>query len=55
LTERYRELTTPLPRSEEMAADISTSRLVVLEDCGHMATLERPAEVSAELRRWLST
>lgn len=49
------DLTTPLARSQEMAADISTSRLVVLEDCGHMAPLERPAEVSAELRRWLST
>jgi pimeloyl-ACP methyl ester carboxylesterase len=48
------DLTTPLVRSEEMAADISTSRLVVLEECGHMAPLERPAEVTAELRRWLT-
>jgi len=47
------DLTTPLVRSEEMAADIATSRLVVLEDCGHMAPLERPAEVTAALRRWL--
>ncbi len=45
---------TPLARSEEMAADIATSRLVVLEDCGHMSPLEKPAEVSAALRRWLS-
>jgi pimeloyl-ACP methyl ester carboxylesterase len=48
------DLTTPLVRSEEMAADISRSRLVVLEECGHMAPLERPAEVTAALRRWLS-
>jgi len=48
------DLTTPLVRSEEMAADIATSRLVVLEDCGHMGPLERPAEVTAALRRWLS-
>jgi pimeloyl-ACP methyl ester carboxylesterase len=48
------DLTTPLVRSEEMAADIATSRLVVLEECGHMGPLERPAEVSAALRRWLS-
>ena len=41
------DLTTPLVRSEEMAADISTSRLVVLEECGHMRPLERPAEVTA--------
>ena len=45
---------TPLPRSEEMAADIATSRLVVLEDCGHMSPLEKPAEVTAALRRWLT-
>jgi pimeloyl-ACP methyl ester carboxylesterase len=45
---------TPLPRSEEMAADIADSRLVVLEECGHMSPLEKPAEVTASLRRWLS-
>lgn len=45
---------TPLPRSEEMAADIASSRLVVLEECGHMSPLEKPAEVTAALRRWLS-
>ncbi|MBY0319574.1 MAG: alpha/beta hydrolase [Reyranella sp.] len=45
---------TPLPRSQEMAADIANSRLVVLEDCGHMSPLEQPVEVSDALRRWLS-
>ena len=45
---------TPLLRSEEMAADIADSRLVVLEECGHMSPLEKPAEVTAALRRWLS-
>ena len=45
---------TPLPRSEEMAADIANARLVVLEECGHMSPLEKPAEVTAALRRWLS-
>jgi pimeloyl-ACP methyl ester carboxylesterase len=45
---------TPLQRAEEMAADISHSQLVVIEDCGHMAPLEKPAEVSAALRRWLT-
>ena len=48
------DLTTPLQRAEEMAADIANARLVVIEDCGHMSPLERPAEVSAALRRWLS-
>lgn len=45
---------TPLPRSEKMAADIANSRLVVLEECGHMSPLEKPAEVTEALRRWLS-
>jgi pimeloyl-ACP methyl ester carboxylesterase len=46
--------TVPLARAEEMAADISHSQLVVLEQCGHMAPLERPAELAAALRRWLN-
>ena len=45
---------TPLPRSEEIAADIASSQLVVIEECGHMSPLEKPAEVTAALRRWLS-
>jgi pimeloyl-ACP methyl ester carboxylesterase len=46
--------TIPLARAEEMSADISHSRLVVLEQCGHMAPLERPVEVATALRRWLN-
>lgn len=45
---------TPPPRAHEMAADIATSRLVVLEACGHMSPLERPAEVNEALREWMS-
>lgn len=45
---------TPLKQSEQMAADIANARLVVLEDCGHVSPLERPAEVSTALRRWLT-
>ena len=37
-----------------LAADIGNSRLVVLEECGHMSPLEKPAEVTAALRRWLT-
>ena len=48
------DLTTPLRRAEEMAADIANARLVVIENCGHMSPLERPGEVSTALRRWLS-
>jgi pimeloyl-ACP methyl ester carboxylesterase len=48
------DLATPLERAEEMAADISHSQLVVLDRCGHMAPLEKPAEVTAALGRWLT-
>ncbi len=46
--------TTPLRQAEQMATDIANARLVVLEECGHVSPLERPAEVSAALRRWLT-
>ncbi|MCA3261035.1 MAG: alpha/beta fold hydrolase [Telmatospirillum sp.] len=44
---------TPLALSQEMAADIPGSQLRVLDDCGHLATLEKPAETNDALRRWL--
>ncbi len=44
----------PLDRHEEMAAGISGATLEVIDDCGHLSTLERPAEVSEALRTWLS-
>lgn len=40
-------------RHEEMAAMIPGSRLVVIEDCGHMSTMERPLEVTAAMKEWL--
>jgi pimeloyl-ACP methyl ester carboxylesterase len=46
---------TPLSRAQEMAADVADARLVVIEECGHMAPMEKPDEVSAALRRWLTT
>ena len=45
---------TPLFLSEEIAAAIKGSELVVIEKCGHLITLERPEETNAILRRWLS-
>lgn len=43
---------TPLALSEEMHAAIPHSRLVVLEDCGHLSAMERPAEVNEALAAW---
>jgi pimeloyl-ACP methyl ester carboxylesterase len=44
----------PLARHEEMARMITGARLAVIEDSGHMITLERPDAVTAELERWLA-
>jgi pimeloyl-ACP methyl ester carboxylesterase len=45
---------TPLSFHEEMAAAIKGAQLAVLEDCGHLSTLEKPAQVNAALRAWLA-
>jgi pimeloyl-ACP methyl ester carboxylesterase len=44
---------TPVALHEEMAAAIPGAELVVVEDCGHLSTIERPEAVNAALRRWL--
>ncbi len=44
---------TPLAGHQEMAEGIPDSTLVVIEDCGHLAPLERPRAVSAVMRYWL--
>lgn len=43
----------PPARHEFMRDRIPGARLVVVEQCGHMGTLERPAAVSAALIDWL--
>jgi pimeloyl-ACP methyl ester carboxylesterase len=45
---------TPLFLSEEMAAAIKGSELIVIEQCGHLITMEKPAETTAILKKWLS-
>jgi len=44
---------TPLECSAEMAAAIPGAKLVVVEKCGHLSTLERPESVNGALRDWL--
>ena len=44
---------TPLDYGEEMAAAIPRARLAVVEECGHLSTMERPHAVTALLRDWL--
>ncbi len=45
---------TPLPVHEGMAALIPGARLVVVPECGHLSTMERPQAVSAAMRAWLA-
>ena len=45
---------TPLDRHEEMAAGIKGARLEIIEDCGHVSTMEKPDQVNRALRQWLA-
>jgi pimeloyl-ACP methyl ester carboxylesterase len=47
------DLWAPPAQHAAMAASIPASRLEVIPDCGHMATLERPEAVTAAMRGWL--
>ena len=38
---------------EEMSSRITGGRLILIEDCGHLAPLERPYATSAVMRYWL--
>jgi pimeloyl-ACP methyl ester carboxylesterase len=45
----------PLARHEEMRSLCPDARLVVIEDSGHMSTMEQPAAVSGALLEWMRT
>jgi pimeloyl-ACP methyl ester carboxylesterase len=36
-----------------MAACVPGARLEVIEDCGHLSTIEQPEAVTAALTQWL--
>ena len=44
---------TPRHLHEEMAELLPQSRLVVVADCGHLSTMERPQAVTAAMMEWL--
>ena len=41
------------PVAEPVAPVVPGARLVVVEECGHMSTLERPEVVNKNMREWL--
>lgn len=47
------DLATPVEVHQEMAALIPGARLVVIEQCGHLAPIEQPAALNRALRDWL--
>src|SRR6266516_6598768 len=45
---------TPPPLSRELAQGIAGSRLVIVADCGHLSTMERPEAVNRALVEWIA-
>ena len=45
---------TPLALSQEIAAGIKGAKFVVVPQCGHLSTLERPDAVNAALVGWMA-
>jgi len=48
------DILTPLELSEEIAAAIPGAQLEIIDDSGHLSTLEHPDAVNRTLRRWLN-
>jgi pimeloyl-ACP methyl ester carboxylesterase len=46
---------TPVALAAEMAQGIPGSNLTIIEDCGHLSTLEQPRQVTDALRAWLGS
>jgi pimeloyl-ACP methyl ester carboxylesterase len=49
------DVLTPPERAQEMAAGIRGARLVVVPECGHVSTLERPQAVNKALVEWMES
>jgi pimeloyl-ACP methyl ester carboxylesterase len=45
---------TPPEHAKEIARGISGARLVIVPNCGHLSTIERPEAVNAALGQWLA-
>jgi pimeloyl-ACP methyl ester carboxylesterase len=48
------DLSTPVSMHEDIARLVPDSRLVIVEQCGHLSTMEQPEIVNASLRQWLT-
>jgi pimeloyl-ACP methyl ester carboxylesterase len=50
-----RDALMPVALLEELSRSISRSTLAIVEDSGHMASLEQPAQVAELLTAWMET
>ena len=48
------DVLTPVERHEEIAAAIPSARLSIVEDSGHLTTMEAPQAVTVMMRDWLA-
>lgn len=48
------DVLTPPELSQEIAAGVSGAKLVVVPNCGHLSTIERPDAVNKALAEWLT-
>jgi pimeloyl-ACP methyl ester carboxylesterase len=48
------DVLTPPELAKEIAAGVRSSRLVVVPDCGHLSTIEKPDAVNRALSEWLT-
>jgi pimeloyl-ACP methyl ester carboxylesterase len=47
------DVITPVEVHQELFSAIPTAGLTILEECGHLSTLDRPQQVTDALRKWL--
>lgn len=45
---------TPPKVAQEIVDGIPNAELVIIEECGHLSTIEKPEEVTSHMRRWLT-
>jgi len=49
------DVLTPPAQAQEMVAGIPGARLVIVPDCGHLSTLERPQAMTQALVEWMES
>jgi pimeloyl-ACP methyl ester carboxylesterase len=49
----HEDVITPVEVHKELFSAIPNSRLMIIEECGHLSTLDRPQQVTDALRKWL--